>query len=220
MSLWYSFVLQLAKGAYGLLGGVRTTGRENVPKSGPVILAPIHLSHLDPPLMAIACRRQLRFMAKEELFTGLLKPLITSLGAFPVKRGEGDTEAIRLAMSLLEKGEVVLIFPEGTRGDGTRLLPLNKGIPMIAKRTGATVVPASIVGTHIAWPRGRKKLKRSRMNVRFGQPFTYADIATHPTERENRAAFLDRLSDEIRALRAEDGLNLSREPGQSLPDES
>lgn len=206
--LWYLFILQIAKVFYTLLGGFRGEEKHHVPRQGPVILAPVHLSHLDPPLLACACPRQLRFMAKEELFRGPMGWLIRSLGAFPVRRGQGDTESVRLAMTALEAGETVLIFPEGTRGDGRQLGLLNKGIPMIAKRTGATVIPAAIYGTHLALPKGKSKLRRARFRIRFGAPLRYEDTATGANERENRTLFLDELASRMAALSAEVGLPL------------
>lgn len=206
--LWYFIVLHLAKLAYTILGPFRAEQKHFVPQSGPVIIAPTHLSHLDPPLVACATPRQLRFMAKEELFRGFLGSLIRSLGAFPVKRGEGDTESIRLAMSALEANETVLMFPEGTRGDGVHLGPLNKGVAMIAKRTGATVVPAAIVGTHKALPKGSSKLKRARLTVRFGEPMRYEDTANGATEKENRELFLAELGRRLMKLSEEAGLKL------------
>jgi len=206
--LWYFIVLHLAKLAYTILGPFRSEQKHFVPRSGPVIIAPTHLSHLDPPLVACACPRRLMFMAKEELFRGFLGSLIRSLGAFPVKRGEGDTESIRLAMSALEANETVLIFPEGTRGDGVHLGLLNKGVAMIAKRTGATVVPAAIVGTHKALPKGSSKLKRARLTVRFGEPLRYEDTATGATEKENRELFLAELGRRLMNLSEEAGLKL------------
>lgn len=132
--LWYFFVLNLAKFMYFLLGGIRTKGKMLM--SGPLIVAPVHLSHLDPPAVACGCNRMLRFMAKKT-FRGAFGWLIRSLGAFPVNRGEGDMESIRFTMTSLEKGEAVIIFPEGTRGDGKRLGPLSKGVALIAKNRSA-----------------------------------------------------------------------------------
>src|SRR5436190_23431548 len=115
-SAWYAFILRLVRNGFFRLttGGLRSVGEENIPKTGAVIFAPNHVSNLDPP--AVACgtnKRQLAFMAKEELFKGLFGKLIASVGAYPVKRGEGDTESIRRRIELLEQGRAVLVFPEG-----------------------------------------------------------------------------------------------------------
>ena len=225
--LWYYFILNLARFVFFLLGGIRSRGKVNVPKSGATIIAPLHVSHLDPPAVACGTNRRLRFMAKEELFHHRqFGWLIRSLGAFPVKRGEGDTESIRLAMKLLESGEAVLIFPEGTRGDGVTMNPMNKGVPMLAKRTGAQVVPVGVVGTHKAWPKGKSKPSRHRITLIYGEPFTYADVATGATEKENREIFLRELERRLMELCAGAGLNLrsaqsiAARPESSAPETS
>lgn len=209
---WYDFVRWFVRNTFfRLTGGLRSVGRENVPKEGAVILAPLHVSHLDPPAVACACSRRLNFMAKEELFrVPVLGPIIRSLDAFPVKRGEGDTEAIRLTISLLEQGKCVLVFPEGTRGDAISIQPINKGVTMLARRTGAWVVPVGMVGSHKVLPKGQSKPKRHRITVAFGKPFRYQDIQS-PSEKEAREAFARRLQAEIVELCAANGLSLKSE---------
>jgi len=208
---WYHFILNLARVAFFFLGGLKSEGRRNVPRKGGVIVAPYHASHLDPPAVACGTNRPLRFMAKEELFHHkLFGKFISSVGAFPVKRGEGDTEAIRIAIAALQNGEAVLIFPEGQRGDGQTIQPINRGVAMLAKRTGARVVPVGVVGTHIAWPRGGK-LRRHKIIVAYGEPFTYAECATGPNEKENRQVFAAKLQDRIARMCADNGLMLKIE---------
>lgn len=207
--IWYHIALNLARVGFWFIGGVRGVDEKNVPRSGPLIVAPLHVSHLDPPAVACGTNRHLRFMAKEELFhSRLFGGLIRSLGAFPVKRGENDTEAIRLAIQLIEKGEAVLIFPEGTRGDGKHIQPINRGVAMLAKRTGAKVVPVGIVGTHVAWPKGQKKIRRAKIRIVYGEPFTYEEIAKGASEKENRELFAHELQARIVALCAREGLEL------------
>lgn len=209
---WYYFILYLARFAFRFIGGVKGVHEENVPRKGPLIVAPLHVSHLDPPAVACGTNRRLRFMAKEELFHHrVFGWFIRSLGAFPVKRGEGDTEAIRNAISIIESGEALLIFPEGTRGDGRHIQAVNRGVTMLAKRTGAQVLPVGVVGTHIAWPKGQKKIRRSRIWIVYGEPFTYGDIAKGANEKVNRELFAAELQARILKLCAEKGLVLSRE---------
>jgi 1-acyl-sn-glycerol-3-phosphate acyltransferase len=217
-SLWYAFVLRLVRNAFFRLitGGIRSYGEENLPKQGAIILAPNHISHLDPP--AVACgtnKRQLKFMAKEELFKGIFGKLIASVGAYPVKRGEGDTESIRRTIDYLEKGCAVLVFPEGTRGDGKSIGPINRGVSMLAKRTNAAVVPVGVIGTHVVLPKGQKKMKRHPILVVYGKPFTYQEISTGGSEKENREIFAHELERRITALCAEHGLAL-QPAGQNL----
>jgi 1-acyl-sn-glycerol-3-phosphate acyltransferase len=210
-SAWYAFVLRLVRNLFFRLitGGLRSVGEENIPKTGAVIFAPNHVSNLDPP--AVACgtnRRQLTFMAKEELFKGIFGKLIASVGAFPVRRGESDTESVRKTIALLDEGRAVLVFPEGTRGDTKQLGPINRGVAMLAKRTNAPVVPVGVVGTHIVAPKGGKGLKRHRITIAYGEPFTYADIAKGSSEKENRELFAQELERRIIALCDAHGLHL------------
>lgn len=208
---WYRFVNWLVRTVYfgAVTGGLESVGRENIPKTGAVIIAPIHVSHLDPPATGCAMpQRRLRFMAKEELFKGIFGKIIFSLGAFPVHRGEGDTEAIRKSLAMLEEGEALLVHPEGTRGDGVHMNPINKGTAMLAKRSGAPVVPVGIIGSNIVMPRGAKG-KRHRIKVVFGKPFTYADVvATTGNEKLAREAFSKTLAERIRQLCNENGFEV------------
>ncbi len=200
---WYRFVNWLVRTVYfgAVTGGLESVGKENIPTSGAVIIAPIHVSHLDPPATGCAMpHRRLRFMAKEELFKGVFGKIIASLGAYPVHRGEGDTEAIRKSIAMLEDGEALLVHPEGTRGDGVHMNPINKGVAMLAKRTGAPVVPVGIVGSHIVMPRG-KKGRRHRIKVIFGKPFTFAEVG-------DKDAFSKTLAERIRQLCNENGLSI------------
>ncbi|HVT10646.1 MAG TPA: lysophospholipid acyltransferase family protein [Fimbriimonadaceae bacterium] len=219
-SAWYAFILRLVRNGFFRLitGGIRSYGEENIPKTGGVIFAPNHVSNLDPP--AVACgtnKRQLAFMAKEELFKGLFGKIIASLGAFPVRRGDSDTEAIRKALALLEQGRAVLVFPEGTRGDGRTMGPINRGVAMLAKRSGAQVLPVGVIGTHVIAPKGGKGLKRRRVVLAYGKPFTYEQTSTGQSEKENRELFAKELEKRIIALCAEHGLALKTAESDSPP---
>ena len=209
-SLWYQVVLTLARGIFWLLGGIRRVHLDRVPKTGPLLIAPAHFSHLDPPVMACALHRQAFFMAKEELFrNALFGRFIRSIQAFPVRRGENDTEAIKHAIGLLQGGNAVLVFPEGTRGDGETLGSISPGIAMLAKRSGAVVLPVGIVGTHLMLPRGQKKLRRGRITIVYGEPFTYEQMALEGlNEKEIRTAFVAELAERIAGACREGGLDL------------
>lgn len=193
-----------------LTGGIRAVNPENVPRTGGLLVAPIHLTSLDPT--ALACtmpHRRLLAMAKEELWNNkLFGWLIGQIGAFPVKRGEGDTESIRMSIAVLEAGYALLVFPEGTRGDAKTLLPMNRGVAMLAKKTGVPVVPAGIIGT---------RPRRRGVVVAYGKPFTYAEMATGASEKENRELFLRRLEDDIARLCTENGLPIRTSSASPAP---
>jgi 1-acyl-sn-glycerol-3-phosphate acyltransferase len=174
---------------------------------GGLIVAPIHLSSLDPPALAVTLKkRRLRALAKEELWNNkLFGAIIEGIGAFPLKRGAGDRESIKKCISLLQGGEAVIIFPEGSRGDGSMMLPMQQGVAMIAKNAGVPVLPAGICGTH--------KGGKGRVTVVYGDPFTYAEVqALASNEKEARRMFLERIEKAIQSLCAEAGLNLTTSP--------
>ena len=218
MTAWYGSVRVLVRTVvFGALGGMRTRGGENVPREGGLIVAPVHLSYVDPPAVACGLPRQLTFMAKEELFRGAFGWVIRSLGAFPVKRGDADTEAIKQALALLEEERALLVFPEGTRGDGVPLLPISRGVTLLARRSGAPVLPVAICGTHKILPKGGKGVRRSKIEIVCGPTFRYADFAS---EKDPKEAFSRHLRDELLRLQTEAGLPLRSGSGRPEPAES
>jgi 1-acyl-sn-glycerol-3-phosphate acyltransferase len=126
----------------------RVRGGDHMPKSGGVILAVTHKSWADPVLTALAFRRPLRFMAKAEIFE---KPLfarfVTALGAFPIRRGSADIEALRTTLAIVAGGEVLLMFPEGHRFHDDEVHEYHAGIGMMAVRSGVPVLPVALKGT-------------------------------------------------------------------------
>lgn len=141
--------------------GLRSSGREHVPASGAAIIACNHKSFLDPFFIGMALPRHVHFMAKKELFRGPLGWLISRLGAFPVRRGESDGEAIATARAVLEQGGALVMFPEGTRVEQRDALGApHHGAGWLALDTGAPIVPAAIAGTERLWlgplPRPRR----------------------------------------------------------------
>jgi len=140
----FRFILRVI---YTLLFRLEARGVENIPESGPVILASNHISNFDPPTVGVKIRRKVHFMAKEELFkVPVLGPLIRSFGAFPVKRGGVSKDAIKSAITLVKAGNMMGIFPEGSRNNQSGMA--KKGAAMIAVRSGAVVVPAAIIGNY------------------------------------------------------------------------
>ena len=111
----YAFARLLTLGSLRMWFRVRVSGVEHIPSEGPAILAPNHKNFLDPFFIGIATRRHVHYMAKVELFKGPLAWLFSRLGAFPVRRGEADAEALESARRILDVGGVLVIFPEGTR---------------------------------------------------------------------------------------------------------
>ena len=192
------FVLHLF---YTLSGKYRVEGMENIPKRGPVILAPNHASFLDPPLVGVALRRPIWFMSKEELFlVPIFGKLMPYFQGFPVRRGTADRAALRKALELLARGEIVLIFPEGERSKDGRLKPPELGISMVALRSRATVIPVAITGSREMLPPGAKQLKRGQLRVLYGAPVDLGDLYERRENRETLNECADRIMVRIAAL--------------------
>ena len=139
----------------------RVLGREHIPDAGPVIIAPNHKNFLDPFFVGIATRRRVQYMAKAELIEGVGGGLLVRLGAFPVRRGEADANALDTARAILAAGGVVVLFPEGTRVEEVDALGSPRhGAGRLAFETGAPIVPAAISGTAHLWRGALPKVRR------------------------------------------------------------
>jgi 1-acyl-sn-glycerol-3-phosphate acyltransferase len=160
-----------------LLYRARAIGVENVPKSGALILAPNHFSQMDHFFTGLYLRRQIRFMAKSQMFgTPVLTYVYSHGGVFPVRRGHHDEEAFKTAFTILERGEMLLMYAEGGRSRTGELGEVKPGIGRIALESGAPVVPVAIHGS--ASVRRWKRLRFPKVTVQFGEPLHF------PTEEE------------------------------------
>lgn len=189
--------------SYPILRGLyreRWSGVEQLPKDGGYVLAANHWSSFDPwPLgMPLFPRRYLRFMAKSELFWFPLGPFIAGCGAFPVRRGQRDQEAIDTAVRLCREGHVVVMFPEGTRREkGLRKrheARWRSGAARIALEAGVPLVPAGIKGTS-------ELMRLGAVRVTFGRPLSLDDLAETPIDDAAQVA-TDRLRVAITELEA------------------
>jgi 1-acyl-sn-glycerol-3-phosphate acyltransferase len=168
---FYVFARTVVKLVRPLIARLRVVGIENVPTSGPVVLAVNHIAWIDIPLASFAVPRVTHYMAKIELFNQpVLGGIVRWLGAFPVRRGEGDRESLRVAERLLAQGKILSIFPEGHRSGG-HLIAAHPGTSLIALRTGAPVVPVAISGTEHVFKRFRFGPWAPRVTVSYGKPF-------------------------------------------------
>ena len=150
---------------------VRHRGSEHLKIEGPVLLAPTHRSNLDSMVLAGVGDRRMRALAKESLFKNrVFAWLIAALGAFPVRRGEADRESMRVAVEILESGEQLIVFPEGTRQTGSAVTGVFDGMSFLASRSGAAIVPVGIAGTEQSMPSGTRFPRRSRVGVVAGEP--------------------------------------------------
>ncbi len=184
--------------AVRLVFRLRAQGLENLPRRGGYVLAANHNSNLDPwPLgLPLFPRRQLRFMAKSELYWPPLSLLLKAAGAFPVRRGERDTAAIRTATELCRAGEIVVMFPEGTRRKkGLRKryeARAHTGAARIAIEAGVPLVPAGIAGTD-------RIARLGPLRVAYGKPVRLDDLGTDDPKEASELA-TERLMAEIRRL--------------------
>src|SRR5215210_3363453 len=146
--LLYSLVRWVVAGASRVLFRVRVRGLENMPKHGGYVLAPSHRSMMDIPFSGWLTRRRLRYMGKQSLFDiPVVGWLFTILGGFPVQRDGTDRKALRESMAMLQGGEILLVYPEGTRQHGPKIQPLQPGAAYLALRAGVPIVPVGIAGT-------------------------------------------------------------------------
>jgi 1-acyl-sn-glycerol-3-phosphate acyltransferase len=165
MTPFYRVARAICKVVCLVLWRFRATGVENVPRSGPLIVACNHISYLDPVALGVGLPRMPTYLAKKQLFDiPLLGPIIRGCGAYPLDRDAGGVAAVRVALRVLKEGRCVGIFPEGTRNlDG--MAAQKGGAAFLAALSGAPVVPAAVVGT--------KDAKRfAQIRVAFGQPLT------------------------------------------------
>ena len=187
-----------------LVFGLTATGTEHIPRTGPVVIAPNHKSFWDAFFIAAVVRRRLHFMGKAELFAGWRGRLFVALGGFPVLRGSSDAEAIETARAVLERGDVLALFPEGTRvSDPDRLGNPRRGATRLAIETGAVIVPTAITGTE----KRRRHLPR-RVRIAFGEPVPVTDLSPTP---EHAGLLLDQtvwptISEDYQRLRATPGV--------------
>ena len=167
----YTLVKNLFKILFTIFLRLKVEGRENIPKDGPLVIASNHLSLLDPPVLGTAATRKVHFMAKEELFVPVLGTIYKILGAFPVRRGGADRAAIKHGIDILESGQVLAIFPEGTRNKTEDLmLPFKEGSFKMAEKTGCLIVPMAISGSADILEAHFPKVKPVHVIVEYGKP--------------------------------------------------
>jgi 1-acyl-sn-glycerol-3-phosphate acyltransferase len=178
-----------------LCANIRVEGMENVPRTGPVILAANHISNADPVvsgawITTVLKGRRIHWLGKRELFDWPgFGWVAASGGVHPVDRGAADVEAFRLATRILEAGYVLFVFPEGTRSPTGELQEAKDGLAMLAMRTGAQIVPIAINNSDAVWKKGQRfpsPFPRRTITVRVGAPFRIADVV--PADVDRRTA--------------------------------
>jgi 1-acyl-sn-glycerol-3-phosphate acyltransferase len=175
--LLYGIVRGVLLPAFRVYFRLERIGREHVPASGPLIFACNHRSFLDPFIVGCLMRRPVYFVAKKELFRRRWQAaLLSRLGAFPIDRGAGDEGAIATARGILQRGDCVVIFPEGTRVRPGPLGSPRRGVGRLALETGARVVPVAVIGTEDV--RRGWRVRPRKVRIRAGRPLAF------PTSRQ------------------------------------
>lgn len=191
LSWFYHLANWVLRRVFRLLLRVEVRGLEHVPFEGPLIVAINHMSLLDPPLMGAFFPRELEMMAKVELFRRpIIGWIVKWYGAFPVRRGEADLNALKHAMRALRAGGAILMAPEGTRSKTHRLQRGKEGVALVATRTGAPVLPVALYGQE-RWWRELLRLRRPRVSIVIGEPIQV------PLDRRADRRTLQAVTDDI-----------------------
>jgi 1-acyl-sn-glycerol-3-phosphate acyltransferase len=174
----------------------RALATSHVPEAGQVIIAPNHFSFLDHFFVAVYLRRKVHFMAKSQLFKRPMQFIYTHGGVFPVRRGFADEEAFKTAHTVLGRGDIVLMYPEGGRSRSGELGEPKRGLGRLALESGAPIVPTAIVGTQKA--RNWRRLSFPKVTVLYGEPLRFEKIENPTREQQQEAAEL--VFERVKAL--------------------
>ena len=175
------------------MGHLKAQGVHHIPREGGVLLVSNHVSFLDPVIVGSAANREVHYMARSNAFDiPGLGQLISAYNAYPVNRGAADLGALRKTLSLLKAGNVVLIFPEGTRSADGTLGKARDGACFIAHRAGVPTVPVFHSGAERMLPRGSRRLRRAQLRVVFGTP-----IELTAEESENKRDMYKQMGEQM-----------------------
>jgi 1-acyl-sn-glycerol-3-phosphate acyltransferase len=181
---------------------VRIEGADQLPAEGAFVVAPgAHRSNLDTLILSTITRRRMRYMGKDSLWRSRIGDwLLSALGGFPVNRHGADREALRQVMDIIEAGEPVVMFPEGTRGRGPVLDEMHDGPAYVASRMGVPIIPVGIGGSERAMPNGSKMIRPTRMSLVVGPLVHPAVIEGTRPRRSEIKALTERLRSELQPL--------------------
>jgi 1-acyl-sn-glycerol-3-phosphate acyltransferase len=198
---FYSVVRNILVFLCVLVTRVRVIDRHKVPASGAFILAPVHRSNIDSPLASAVTRRRMRFMGKDSLWR--MKPVgwvLSALGGFPVSRGTADREALKRCIAVLESGEPLVLFPEGTRQSGPTVHPLFDGAAYVAVKAGVPIIPVGIGGSERVMPKGSRMIYPRKCVMIIGDPIVVDRDEQGRVPRSAVRDVTDRLSSALQEL--------------------
>jgi 1-acyl-sn-glycerol-3-phosphate acyltransferase len=180
----------------------RVFNPERVPLTGPVILAPNHASYIDPPLVGAGLRRQISYLARDNIFgVPILGRILRSWEVVPVDRDGGTGRGLKQILNRLEEGGAIILFPEGTRSRHGGLNPAHSGIGLAVIKSSAPVVPVRVFGTHDAFGPHRRLPRPRRVTVKYGQPLWFAEQRTEAAacSKHRVKEIYQQVADEIMA---------------------
>lgn len=173
---WYAFIRVLMWTAAFVVFRLRCHGREKLPATGGYLLLSNHQSFLDPPLVGLVVPRRVNYLARQTLFKNpLFAWLINSLDAIPIDRDGMGISGIKETLRRLKRGEIVLLFPEGTRSEDGELQPLKPGFSALAQRAGVPLVPIALDGAQESFPKGAKFPRPAVVHLAVGEPISAAE---------------------------------------------
>jgi 1-acyl-sn-glycerol-3-phosphate acyltransferase len=174
---WQAFLkFSCQLGAVGFFN-IRCGGREKVPASGGGLMLSNHQSNLDPVLVGLASKRRLNYVARKTLFKfPPFRWLINSLDAISIDREGTGLDGLKETLKRLKRGEIVLLFPEGTRTPDGEVQAMKPGFCAVARRSAVPILPVALDGAWHAWPRQQKLPRRAVIHVQFGDPIEPAEI--------------------------------------------
>ncbi len=184
MSIRYAVGHVILYGLAKVFFRYEAVGGENIPESGPFLLASNHASYLDPPLVGLGVRRQIYFLAKKELFNTPLGLIFRAFNAIPVDRDRMERQTLKQMLGLFKKGEGLLIFPEGTRSDDGSLKEAKQGVGLITYLARVPVIPAYLKGSDRILPRRAKFVRPSRCTVYYGKPVVLEQLYSQERSRQ------------------------------------
>ena len=199
--VFYSVIRFIVVGVSVCYTRTKVVGKHNIPSSGAFLLAPIHRSNIDTPLAAYVTSRRLRFMGKDSIWK--IAPIgwvLSALGAFPVTRGSADREALKRCIAVLEAGEPLVLFPEGTRQSGPIVQPLFDGAAYVAVKAGVPIVPVGIGGSERVMPKGSKMIYPRKCVLVVGEPIIAPMDETGRVPRSAVKDVTSRLYEDLQRL--------------------
>ena len=194
----YWFFRATFQAFFKIFNRLEVVGSDCVPKTGGVIVAVNHVSYLDPLVIGAALRRRATYMAREGLFNIPLIGTFVGSFSFPVRRGKPRPSTIKEAVKRLNRGELIVMFPEGGRSAGGDILDAKRGVGMIAVMSKAPIVPALISGTERSLPVGAKVVKPAKIKVKFGKSI---EINREEPDKDFQERICRNIMDEIRRLK-------------------